>query len=287
MWLGASRAPDTHTREKLPLQFYVETVTPFDARGRVDLGRLREHVRWLTAHGIDGFVPTATTGEFLYLADREREAVHRTVLDAARGCPVYPFVWDPSPATTQYLTDAAREQGASGVVLPPPLYHALPEEHVETWYRQMRDTMGLPLLAWHDPTHLPTPISEALYVRLRQDEVVVGMIDHSGDRRRLRRLAALDPGAVLAGDDALLTVARRLRTGGFVSTLANAWPALCLRLYREGETSPDEGFRDRVAMVRRAGGLRALKSLLGMHCRSPLPAPTPDEMEGLPPAEAP
>lgn len=269
------------------MHFYVETVTPFDARGRVDLGRLRDHVVRLAALGVDGFVPTATTGEFLYLADREREAVHRTVLDAARGLPVYPFTWDPSPSTTQYLTDAAREQGASGVALPPPLYHPLPDKHVEDWYRRMRETSGLPLFAWHDPAHLPSPISEPLYVRLRQDEVVVGLVDHSGDRRRLRRLAALDPGAVLAGDDALLPRARTLRgTGGFVSVLANAWPTFCLRLYRDPEAELEEALAERLDAVRRAGGLRALKALLGMPCRAPLSAPSPEELEGLPAAEA-
>lgn len=269
------------------MHLYVETVTPFDARGRVDLGRLRAHVLWLAAQGVDGFVPTATAGEFLYLADREREAVHRTVLDAARGLPVYPFTWDPSPATTQYLTDAAREQGASGVALPPPLYHALPDAHVEDWYRRARETTNLPLLAWHDPSHLPSPIGEALYLRLRQEEVIHGLVDHSGDISRLRRLTTLDPGAVLAGDDALIARAGRLRgTGGFVSTLANAWPAYCIQLHRDG-AEPDDGLADRVARVRRAGGPRAIKALLGMHCRVPLSAPSPEELEGLPPAETP
>lgn len=283
---GRPPPADTRPREILPLLFYVASVTPFDARGRVDLARLRAHVLWLSAQGVDGFVPTGTTGEFLYLTDREREAIHRTVLDTARGRPVYPCTWDPSPATTQYLTDAAKEQGASGVLLPPPLYYELPDDLIEAWYRRMRDACRLPILAYHNPTHIPSAISTDLYARLRADEVVVGMQDSSGDVYRLQRLCDADPGAVFAGGDRILAQVRRIRTaGGFISALGNVWPSFCTRLYRKGEDQLEDALADRVARLRRAGGLRAMKALLGMGCRGPMLAPPPEALEGLPPAE--
>lgn len=279
---------DTRLAEILPVLFYVATVTPFDARGRVDLARLRAHVLWLGTQGVNGFVPTGSTGEFLYLTDREREAIHRTVLDTARGLPVYPCTWDPSPATTQYLTDAAREQGASGVLLPPPLYYDLPDDLLEAWYRRLRDACQLPILAYHAPAHVPSAISTALYLRLRQDEVVVGMEDASGDIHRLQRLCDADPGAVFASDDRILARARRIRTlGGFVSAIGNVWPSFCARVYRKGESQLDDALADRVARLRKAGGIRAMKSLLRMGCRGPLVAPPDEALEGLPPTEAP
>lgn len=268
--------------------FFVATVTPFDSRGRVDLARLRAHVLWLTTQGVDGFVPTGTTGEFLYLTDREREAIHRTVLDTARGRPVYPCTWDPSPTTTQYLTDAAKEQGASGVLLPPPLYYELPDALIESWYRRMHETCNLPILAYHDPKHIPSTLSTDLYARLRRDGVIVGMQDSSGDIFRLQRVCNADPGAVFAGGDRLLLQLRRLHTcGGLVSEMGNVWPQFCMRLFRKGEDQLEEALADRVARLRQAGGLRAIKALLGMGCRGPLLAPHPEELMGLPPGEMP
>jgi 4-hydroxy-tetrahydrodipicolinate synthase len=269
------------------VQFLVSLLTPFDARGRVDLARLRAHVLWLAAHGIDGFVPTGTTGEFLYLSDREREAIHRTVLDAARGRPVYPCTWDPSYATTSYLTDAAREQGATGILLPPPLYYALDDLAVREWYTSMADK-GLPVLAYHHPRQLQTPVSPQLYAELRQAGLLAGLLDASEDVYRLRRMAAEDPGAIFAGGDRLLGTVNGLRgVNGFVSAIANAWPAFCLRLLREDEQQLQDALIDRVNRVRRAGGLRALKSLLRMGCRAPLIEPPDDALVGLAPAEGP
>ena len=269
------------------MQFLVALLTPFDARGRVDLARLRAHTLWLAAQGIDGFVPTGTTGEFLYLSDREREAIHRTVLDAARGRTVYPCTWDPSPATTIYLTEAARDQGATGVLLPPPVYYEVDDRTVRAWYGSVTGK-GLPVLAYHNPRYLRTPIRPGVYAELRKAGVIAGIKDSSEDPYRLRRVSRDDPGAVFAGGDRLLASAPKIPgLGGFVSGIANAWPSFCLRLFRSGEQQLEDALVDRVNGVRRAGGLRALKSLLRMGCRAPLGEPADEALVGLPPAEGP
>ena len=101
-WGGANFPRYTRRVGSAPL--LVSLVTPHDAQGRVDLPRLRAHVLWLAAQGVDGFVATLTAGELPYLTDREKEAVHRTVLDAAGGRDVFVCTWDPSPATATWLT---------------------------------------------------------------------------------------------------------------------------------------------------------------------------------------
>lgn len=267
--------------------FFVATVTPFDGRGRPDLGRLRAHVLWLAAAGVEGFVPTGSTGELLYLGDREREAVHRTVLDAARGLPVYPCIWDPSPANMAFLFDAARDNGASGVLVPPPLYYPVEDALLREWFRAVAEAAEQPVLAYHNPAFFPTPLSESLYLELRREGVLAGMKDSSRDRWRLARLAGADPGAVFAGGEAVLPEVPSLpQLAGFISALGNAWPSLCLRVFR-GETQLRDALAERTVRVQQAGGFRALKALLGMGCRAPFRAPSPEILADLPPAELP
>ncbi len=266
--------------------FLVATVTPFDARGRVDIGRLRAHVLWLAAQGVDGFVPTGTTGEFLYLTDRERGAVHRTVLDAAGVKPVYPCTWDPSPGTTAYLTDQAREMGASGVLMPPPLYYKLDDDAVVRWFAHVAQTAQLPVLAYHNPAHLPSGISPQLYARLRAEELIVGMKDSSRDVHRLRRLVVSDPGGIWAGGDAMLGQIRAAGPiAGFISGAGNVWPRFLQRLFRDRDPALEQALVDRTNRLRRAGGIRAMKGLLGMGCRMPLPEVPIDALTDLPPSE--
>ncbi len=262
----------------------VSLVTPHDAQGRVDLPRLRAHVLWLAAQGVDGFVATLTAGELPYLTDREKEAIHRTVLDAAGRRPVYVCTWDPSPATATWLTRAAIDGGAAGVVLPPPLYVDLDDDTVGDWFRSMAPEDG-GLVAYHHPAHVRTTVSAALMDRLHAEKVLSGVLDASEDVWRLQRIARAKPSFVLAGGDRVLATLPDLPLRAVVSELANAWPSLCLRAWRDGDADLGDALLDRVSRIRRAGGARALKSLLRMGGRRPLIAPPDAALDGLPAAE--
>ncbi|MBX2800323.1 MAG: dihydrodipicolinate synthase family protein [Myxococcales bacterium] len=269
------------------MDFYVALLTPFDERGAVDLPRIRAHVLWLLAEGVDGFVVTATAGEFLYLTVEERLTLHRTVLDASGGHPVVPCTWDPSPEATVALTEAARAQGAAAVMLPPPLLYPMDIDGLARWYGSVA-ACGLPVYAYHDPHRLQAPIAPQVYRHLREEGLLTGLMDASEDPWRVRRLAKEDPGAIVACGDALLSrVGDVAGVPGFVSTLANAWPSLCLRLFREREGQLEEGMAERVNRVRDAGGIRALKAVLRMGCRAPLLPPSDDVLTTLPAAEGP
>jgi 4-hydroxy-tetrahydrodipicolinate synthase len=266
------------------VSFLVSLVTPFDARGRVDLAKLRAHVLWLSAHGVEGFITSGAAGEFLYLSDREREAVQRTVLDAAMGRVVLPCTWDPSPTTTTYLTDAAFSQGARAVILPPPLYYDVDAEALEAWYAPVAGKG--PVLTVHDPRRIRTPVAPAVYDHLRQRGLITGMLDASDDRWRLERLVGEHPGEVWVADDRGLARPRPHGVAGFVSVLANVWPTFCLRVWR-GEKGLEQAVVERFAKVEQAGGVRALKSLLRMGCRAPLVAPADARLLGLAPPDQP
>lgn len=260
-------------------------LTPFDRQGKVDLGRLRAHVLWLSAAGVEGFIATSSAGELLYLTARERQAIHRTVLDTAQFSTVIPCVWDPNPSTTVTLAEAARSEGAKAVVVPPPLYYELDQRVVGDWYRGLAHRVGVPVYAMHAPRHVASTVSDPLYRALRREGVLAGMEDASEDPFRVKRLVADDPGAIFASGDRVLMQASRLEgIGGVVSTLVNAWPALALRIHR-GENQLADALMERIHLVKRAGGLRALKGLLDMGCRWPLPPVEPSALKGLPPKE--
>jgi dihydrodipicolinate synthase/N-acetylneuraminate lyase len=267
------------------VKFFVATLTPFDGHGRLDLPRLRDHIQWLTEFEVDGFIPTASTGEFLYLDRMERQSIIKTVIEAAPKHSVLPCTWDPSPAATAYLNHKAAELGAKGVILPPPLYYELNEESIESWYRHIARTAEIPLLGCHIPQHIPNGLTIPFYQRLRDEGVLSGMKDSSGDIYRLKRLAEADPTSVLAGGDALLgQVAEITKLGGFVSQLANVWPAFCKRVF-EGEEHLQEALTSRIHRMGKAGGVPALKALANMGCRMPLSQPSGKLLTGLPPAE--
>src|SRR3954469_10898750 len=86
---GAARSFQTGARERVAMATFRGTftvmVTPFDAAGAVDIAALRAFVEWQIGEGIHGLIPLGSTGEFLSLADGEKETVAAVVIEQAAG----------------------------------------------------------------------------------------------------------------------------------------------------------------------------------------------------------
>ena len=101
---------------------YVALITPFTESGEVDYPRLREHVDWLISEGIHGLVPTGSCGEYAALSDQERAQVVETIIRTAAGrVPVVVGTAAPSTAKAVGWANHAKEAGAAGLMLLPPI----------------------------------------------------------------------------------------------------------------------------------------------------------------------
>ncbi len=268
------------------MELIVATLTPFSRTGRVDTDALRDHVQFLLSEGVDGFAPTGTSGEFLYLNPKEKLLVHRTVADAAAGAEVIPCIWDPDPRVVTDLAQRAEDNGAAAVFLPPPLYHPIPDRATSAFYTSVRAITDLPVLAYHHP-RVGNPIEIELLATLFDEVGVAGMKDSSGDFFRLRRLARAHPDRIWAGGDNLLDrVATVPGIPGFISRFANLWPALTRRILSGASAEDGAELRRRLDLVDRAGGLAAMKYHLGFGLRAPLDWLDPKPLAELPAAGA-
>ena len=67
-----------------PIQgIIVATLTPYGADGAPNLGQVREHVAYLAEAGIPAIAPVGTTGEFPFLALKEKCDLLRAACSAA------------------------------------------------------------------------------------------------------------------------------------------------------------------------------------------------------------
>ncbi len=262
-----------------------DTIVPFAADGHVDVGAARAHALWLCANGVDGIVVGA--GEILHVDRKEKERLLEVVVDAARGRTVIFPIWDPSPAYVLKLGRAAAERGATAVLLPTPLLLPVSEDAAVDWFRSVSEHVSLPVLAWHHP-RFGNPLTPRLAARLRAETKVAGWLDASGDAHRIRRSAEAWPGVGWAViDDGLPgaeldAVAALAPLAGGVSRLANAWPELVRRAWLDREPGLAEAVAYRAAAVDRAGGLAALKRVLGVGARLPVAGVDAPEADKLP-----
>lgn len=264
------------------MNLLASTLVPYARDGRVDPAALRAHTLWVLGHGVTGLAPLLA--EFLWLRPPEKEQVLQVVADAAGGRPFLPNVWDADPNVAIRLAALAASLGAKAVVLPPPMVDPIGDDGVVAWYRVIGRTVTVPVVAWHHPRFGPD-LTPRLLGRMRAEAGVAGVLDASGDAFRARRTAEdWAQRAWAGGDEVLPSLLDAPGLVGGVSDLAGLYPELGRRLFLEGDRALADAWTTRAAVIRRAGGLPAIKRLLGLGSRVPFVGADEALRKDLPPA---
>src|SRR5271168_4133832 len=95
---------------------FTAMITPFDAKGALDLDGAVTLARWLVDHGSDGLVLAGTTGEGPVLSDAERISLWRAVVEAVT-VPVLAGASTNDTAHSLELVRAANGTGVEGLLL--------------------------------------------------------------------------------------------------------------------------------------------------------------------------
>lgn len=156
-------------------------VTPFDAEGRLDLDAAQRLARWLVAHGNDGLVVSATTGEAGTLNDDERCNLVRAVAEAVT-VPVVAGMTSNDTAHSIALTRRARSLGAAGVIAVGPYYSRPPQAGIEAHLRTVAAATELPVMVYDVPLRTGRRIAGDVLLRLfREVPNIVAFKDATAD----------------------------------------------------------------------------------------------------------
>jgi 1-pyrroline-4-hydroxy-2-carboxylate deaminase len=207
--------------------------TPFDTTGAIDTDALGRNLAALLDAGVHGFVATGTMGEAGSLTDAERRTVVAATVACAGGrVPVIVGVSSGTPSTSiGYARDAAAE-GASAIMLLPPLgYRADPRETV-AFYRAVADATDLPIMAYNNPEASGVDMSAGMIARIAAEvDQVVAIKECSGDARRIAALLNDTELEVLVGGDDWALEGFCAGATGWITGVADCAPMECVELY--------------------------------------------------------
>lgn len=266
-------------------------VTPFDAQGRLDLDAARRLARHLQAHGNDGLVLAATTGESATLTDAERCDLVRAVAEAV----TIPVVAGMGTNDTQHsveLTRQAQGLGAAGVIAVSPYYNRPPQAGIEAHFRAVAAATTLPVMVYDVPPRTGRRVAEDVLLRLfREVPNIVAFKDATADPPAATALIAQagEHFDLYSGDDPYTLPLMAVGAVGVVSTTAHWTGPLLQRMFdafsagdvalaRRINAALTESFRfasteESVFSMSIKAMLQALGQPVG-ECRLPLP-PTP------------
>lgn len=202
-------------------------ITPF-RDGRLDEGRLRQLVERQVERGVDGLVPTGTTGESPTLSHEEHRRVVEIVIEAAGGrVPVIAGTGSNSTQEALELTRHAAEAGASASLQVVPYYNKPTQEGMYRHFMAIAEGVDLPLVLYNIPGRTGKALEVDTICRLAEHPNIVAIKEATGSMDVSSEIAQrLGPEnfAILSGDDSLTLPLMAVGAKGVISVASNLIP---------------------------------------------------------------
>ncbi len=204
---------------------YTALITPF-SHGAVDYGKLKEIVEMQIAGGVDGILPTGTTGESPTLSVEEHLDVIEKVIEYANGrCKIMAGTGANCTEEAIKLTRRAKAMGADSCLQVTPYYNKPTQEGLYRHFSKIADDCGLPSVLYNVPGRTGVAIAADTIARLASNPNIVAVKEAGGSVERVSEILNLCDITVMSGDDSLTVPMMAVGAKGVISVASNIYPA--------------------------------------------------------------
>jgi 4-hydroxy-2-oxoglutarate aldolase len=209
--------------------------TPFE-NGNIAFDKLAANVEKLSGTGIAGIVVLGSNGEYVYLSEKEKRAVVRTVVQAVpENMPVIAGSGCESAAETIRLTCDCAELGVHAALLTTPHYYGgeMTDEALIRFYTLVADNVPIPVLLYNVPKFTHLNLTAQTVSRLSGHPNILGIKDSSGNVNLLGQYLYRSETNfnVLVGTAGVLFGGLTLGCVGAILALANIAPEACIKIF--------------------------------------------------------
>lgn len=205
----------------------VALVTPFNADGSVDHGRLREIVEWHVQNKTDSILALGTTGETASTTLEEDVKTFETVVDQVAGrIPVIAGSGSNSSEMQKHKSEIYTKMGAAALLCISPYYVKTNEEGMYRHFMLSADADTAPIILYNVPGRTGCKISPEVVRRLSVHPNVMGIKEASGDMSYAMKIARClsDDFVMYSGNDDITIPLMSVGASGVISVWANIMP---------------------------------------------------------------
>jgi len=207
---------------------FVPMVTPFKEKDEsIDEDGLRQLTCYLVDNGIDGIIPTGSTGEFIAMTDSERKRAIEIVAEEANGrVEVYAGTGAYTTKSAVDLAKHAEKAGASGVMVITPYYMAPNEKELYQHYAAIREAISIPIMLYHNPYYSTVLLTDQFMAKLYNDGLINSVKERQADVFRQQNLRWLtdENFAIFYGYDICAIESFVMCADGWVVGTGNLFP---------------------------------------------------------------
>lgn len=218
-------------------------VTPMNADGSVNYDSFAEMIEFQIAGGTDCIIVCGTTGEASTLTHEEHIETIRFCIDkVAKRVPVIAGTGSNCTETAIYLSKAAQECGADGILVVTPYYNKATQNGLFAHFSAIANAVSIPVVLYNIPGRTSCKMLPETIARLYTEvENIVAVKEASGDMSAAAKVAQLTGGKmdIYSGNDDQVLPILSLGGKGVISVLSNIAPKETHEMvasYLEGDT---------------------------------------------------
>jgi dihydrodipicolinate synthase/N-acetylneuraminate lyase len=221
-------------------------ITPFLENGEVDYAGLQTLVTFLR-NKVDGVFITGSYGCGALMSLEERKKVTEVTVKIADGkIPVITMVGTTNNRETVELAKHAEAAGVAAVAAVGPYYFTHNDDSICCFYDDLvKSVKNIPVYVYNNPKFQGYPMSLKLLKRLKElgvsgvKDATFDILTHATYQRVLKD----ENFDIALGTEAMWLSACALGTKAFIPGIANAFPEICQKMYREGMAGDYEACR--------------------------------------------
>jgi len=217
--------------------------TKFNADDSLDLGMFRTNIRAQLEAGVHGIILGGTLGEASTLTEGEKRTLVRETVKLVEGrVPVIINIAEQSTRSAVAMARMAEEDGASGLMLLPPMRYKADARETVTYFKTVAKSTDLPIMIYNNPVDYGIEVTLDMFAELLSECPTIQAVKEStrdiSNINRIRNRFG-DRLAILCGVDTLALESLLIGADGWVAGLVCAFPAETVAIYelaRAGRT---------------------------------------------------
>jgi len=185
--------------------------------------------------GVDGIILAGSLGEASTLLQEEKDALLKHTVKAVAGkVPVLMNVAEQSTNAAVAAAISARDNGADGLMLLPPMRYTSDDHETVTFLRAVAQATELPIILYNNPADYKIWISPDMFRQLEDLPNIQAVKESTRDISNVTRMKNEfgDRIAVLTGVDTLGMESLLMGADGWVAGLVCAFPCETVAIYR-------------------------------------------------------
>ncbi|HUR11730.1 MAG TPA: dihydrodipicolinate synthase family protein [Flavitalea sp.] len=209
--------------------------TKFTSDDQLDLPGFEKNLEAQMDAGVDGIILGGTLGEASVLSTQEKEKlVRRTVAIAGNKLPVILNIAEGSTREAIRQAALAKEWGASGLMLLPPMRYKSDHRETVEYFRSIAASTELPIMIYNNPVDYKIEVTPDMFGDLVDIENIQAIKESTRDISNVTRMINRfgNRFKLLCGVDTLAMEELLMGASGWVAGLVCAFPKETVAIYR-------------------------------------------------------